>query len=118
MTTKEIAEMIAASRFRYGNEDALQRGIAQMFENASISFEREVRLNHHDRIDFMIGRVGIEVKVDQPIAKVTRQIHRYSQCEQIDSLVLVSNRCRHAMIPELMNGKDIAYVFVGWGSLG
>lgn len=113
-----IRELLGGHRFHYANEDQLQAGIAAALTAAGIAHEREVRLTAHDRIDFLVERLGIEVKVGHPLASVIRQLHRYAQCEQIDELLLITNRCNHALVPESINGKRIEVLFLGWGTLG
>lgn len=112
-----IAELFRGVRFSYANEDQLHAGMAQFMEQSGIEFEAEVRLTVHDRIDFMVGSVGIEVKVGHPLSQVIRQLHRYAQLPQITDLILVTNRCAHAAVPPTINGKPVEFVFLGWGML-
>jgi hypothetical protein len=35
----------------------------------------------------------------------------------VDELLLVTNRCRHSIVPETINGKPVAVLFLGWGAL-
>lgn len=117
MNAHELSHLISRYRFNYSNEQDLQQGIERVLLAASVEFEREVRLTSHDRIDFMAGDVGIEVKVGHTPAQVMRQIHRYAQLEPIKELLVVTSRCRHAAIPELVNEKPVVVIFLGWGML-
>lgn len=99
-------------------ETALQDAIAACLTAASIPFEREVRLNAADRIDFVVaGELGLEVKVDGGLSEVTRQIHRYAQVESLSELLLVTTRMRHLALPRAFNGKRLAVCHLIGGSL-
>jgi hypothetical protein len=64
---------------------------------------------HIGRIDFMVGSVGIEVKVGFSWADVVTQLHRYAQSQMITDLILVTTRMLHTM-PGRMNGKPVTVV--------
>lgn len=117
MKASELAAILKGYRFNYGNEAQLQEGIRLALEGKGIQFASEVSLTSHDRIDFMVGRTGVEVKVGHPTASVMRQVHRYAQSEQVDEILLITNRCRHAMVAQEINGKRIEVLFLGWGML-
>lgn len=106
----EILSVLRAYRYRFTSEAGLQAGIAAALAAAEIPFEREVSLSASDRIDFLVGGCGIEVKVDGATAAVLRQLHRYAQHERIRSLVLVTSRSRHRQMPEALNGKPVGVV--------
>ena len=50
------------------------------------------------RIDFVIGRVGIELKIAGSVSDVTRQLWRYADSGRFDALVLVTSVSRHNQI--------------------
>lgn len=106
------------------SEDALQRaiervlGLAAIDDSPRFAFEREVRLNEDDRIDFMFGDgLGLEVKIDGSLADVTRQLHRYAQAEQVRELLLVTTRARHLSLPLEFNGKRLSTLYLIGSSL-
>ena len=113
-----LVDLIGRHRFAFANEDQLHLGLAQMMEQEGIAFEAEVRLTPADRIDFMVGKVGVEVKVGHSVSSVMRQLYRYAQRPEIDELLLVTTRAPHASVPETINGKPVKFVFLGWGMLG
>jgi hypothetical protein len=117
MTALELRIKLSRYRFNFVHEDQLQNGIAQALVTEGIEFEAEVKLSVRDRIDFMVGKLGIEVKVASPPALVMKQIHRYAQLPQIDEILLITNRCRHLMVPEIVNGKPVEVLFIAWGML-
>ena len=109
MSAKAIADVLRRHRFNYSDEDQLQEGIAGALTAAGFEPEREVRLNGRSRIDLLVGRVGIEVKVAGKPGAVAGQLSRYASCEQIEGLVLVTSRVRHRM-PLEMEGKPVEVV--------
>lgn len=92
-----IAAIVRAHEFRYSSEDQLQQGLTELLAQQGFDVAREVRLNPRDRIDLLVGRVGIEVKVAGTNANVARQCARYLKSDKIDELVLVTNRTRHVL---------------------
>lgn len=105
-----IAAAVRGFRFRYASEDELQRGIAKALAGAGFVVEREVRLDGASRIDLLVDRVGIEVKVDGNARTVARQCARYLAHEPLDGLILVTNRVRHLRLPAEVNGKPIIVI--------
>lgn len=111
MTPAEIADLIRKYKFHYWKEAKLQEGLETLFAVEGIEFSREVRLGERARIDFLIEGVGLEVKVAGGQGKVERQLTRYSKFEQIEGLVLVTNRLRHKF-PSELNGKPLEVVYL------
>ena len=99
----DIIRSLHSVQFHCNSEEELQDGIAELFPSA----EREVRLSGTDRIDFLIGGIGIEVKMAGSLAGVTRQLHRYAQSERVNALILVTTKHRHDMLPSYINGKRL-----------
>jgi hypothetical protein len=95
----DVAAAIRSFNFRYGDEDQLQAGLAEALTGAGYDVQREVRLSATDRIDLLIDRVGVEVKVAGSSARVARQLTRYAK-HDLAGLVLVTNKLRHSP-PEL-----------------
>jgi len=113
MTISKIFDALGAVSFRFVTEAELQDGVATALCDARIRFEREVTLGPRDRIDFMVGRIGIEVKTDGSLAAVTRQLFRYAQHDRIDDLILVTAMRRHDQLPVRINGRKIAVCTIG-----
>lgn len=62
MTPVEVVTLLRRTRLRVGNEDALQLSIEETLTAASAALKREHRLSAADRIDFLLGSVGLEAK--------------------------------------------------------
>jgi hypothetical protein len=113
VTTEEVVRALLGARFAPAPEASLQNAIALALGEAHIAFEREVELGPGSRIDFLVGSVGIEVKVDGSLSDVTRALHRYLSHERLSSVVLATTRFRHRSVPREMQGKEVAFVRVG-----
>lgn len=94
----DVAQVVRGYRFVYASEEELQRGIAGALEREGYTVEYEAHLNARDRIDLLIGRVGVEVKIAGSAAEVARQVDRYLASDLIDGLVLVTGRARHTLL--------------------
>lgn len=103
-----IAQVLERVRFHEETEEALQRGVETVLRRHSDNgFGQEVRLTATDRIDFMVGRVGIECKTQGGVAAVIRQLFRYAQHPDVDALVLLTTRAQLARVPAILNGKPV-----------
>lgn len=109
-TSATLAGLLSRTRFRVHNEADLQRAIAHVFDGEGITFEREVTLSEGDRVDFLVGTIGVELKVDGSLSSVTRQLHRYAASPLVSELLLVTTRMRHRNMPGSFNGKAITVV--------
>jgi hypothetical protein len=101
---------------RRQRKHALETGPAfEMFGETSHPMAPEVpRIKAAERIDFMVGRVGIELKVDGGNAEVLRQLDRYAASPDVDALVLITSRRRLvAGLPAELRGKPLVGIHVG-----
>jgi len=111
----DILSAIRRWRYRPAGEAELQEAIGQALAAACIAFEREVPLSAADRIDFLVGSIGLELKVDGGPAAVMRQLQRYALSERISELVLVTTRSQMARVPSSLAGKGIHVVVLRVG---
>ena len=105
-----ICKCLYQKRFRFNEEIGLQLAIAEELKYQEIRFVREVRLSPKDRIDFMCGPIGIEVKIFGSTSDVTRQLWRYAQLPQIDAMILVTTRSVHRDVPAEILEKPVFIV--------
>lgn len=108
----ELEALLTSKRYRFNDETALQDGIGKVFTKAKIAFEAEVRLSPADRIDFLVGNVGLEVKVKGTEEAAHMQLLRYAEHDRILGLLLVSGTKRIGDIPPMMRGKPVRVVYV------
>ena len=114
---EKIIDAISALRapLQQGEYD-LHRLVMDALDAAQIPWEHEVRLAPRCRIDLMCGKVGIEVKrgaVDK--AGVMRQLTRYAACEQVQALILVTEKT--VPVPRMLCGKPVRLLCLNrlWG---
>jgi hypothetical protein len=108
-----VLRALRGYRYTYADEIALQAGLAEALAAESLNAEREVRLTPRDRIDLLVGRVGIEVKVAGTADGVLRQLSRYACSDRIGALVLVTTRATHLGMPMFVGGKTLDVVYQG-----
>jgi hypothetical protein len=109
----KIAELLEQYQFNYGDEKDLQEAIETIFTEEKIAFRREAQLSSGGRIDFLIGKLGVEIKVGHSYADVIFQLHAYAKCAEIEELVLVTTRLTHQMPPHI-NNKRLTTVNMGY----
>lgn len=110
MTVEELCVLLVGGRYRHPTDEArLQEEIALTLRHAHVRFEREVRLGPGERIDFMVGSVGVEVKVKGAAHAVIRQLLRYSESERVTELVLFTTRAQ-IVVPDTLGGKPVSTV--------
>lgn len=108
-----IADVIKGHRYSYACEDQLQGGIAAALVQAGLPVQREVPLTRGDRIDLLVGRCGVEVKITGRVDSVLRQLQRYATSDQLDELLLVTTRACHQYLPEQVGGKPATVLLIG-----
>lgn len=109
MKHEDLVTLFTTNRFSFRTEAELQDGIDLVLRGANLSTRREVSVGA-DRIDFMVGKVGIEIKTDSSTSSVLRQLYRYAKQPNIESLVLVTTRSKHKQLPAELYGKPVTVV--------
>lgn len=108
-----VLEELRAWRFSFTCEQELQDGVGLVLKAMGIPYEREYALGDEDRIDFWVADgMGIEIKVQESLTDVTRQLHRYAQRDEVKVLVLLTTKMSHRRMPEEMWGKPIHVVYL------
>lgn len=117
LAARRLRDWILSRRMTYGTELELQDALAARFYAEAMighpitGFGREVRLDQHNRIDFLIevdgAPVGVEVKIHGSRADVVRQLTRYAAFPEIHELLLVTAKAIHHNIPHELNGKPV-----------
>jgi hypothetical protein len=96
-----------------GTELELQNELDWILVGLEIPMKREVCLTAKDRVDFLVGRVAVELKVDSARNAVLRQLLRYAQSERVDEILLVTTRYSHCNMPHEVSGKPIVVALIG-----
>ena len=89
--------------------------IASALSAAGLDFAHEYRLGPRCRVDFLVGRVGIEVKKGRPAAALHRQLARYLAFDALDAVVVITQK--HTPLPERIGGKPVLQISLNrlWG---
>lgn len=117
-----VVKVATSVRPTRASEDALQVAVAEALEAARARGElaaevtREARLEDErgrsvGRIDFLVGEVGLELKVAGFRSEVIRQVAGYARSSRIALIVLASTRA--ALLtdwPDTLVGKPIVLV--------
>lgn len=115
----EMRIIDAVSSVRCGacaSEEELHRLIAEALLREGMMAEHEVRLAPRCRIDFMVGRIGIEIKKSRPHrAALVAQLERYAACDGVDALVVIASR--GVNLPKTIGGKRVTMMALErlWG---
>lgn len=99
-----IAALLRSKRFVFDDELELQDRIEDVLGDAA---RREVTLSAGGRIDFMVGSIGIEVKIAGSGLSVARQLQGYAQSSELTELILVTTLRRHHAIASLKLGRPV-----------
>ncbi len=116
MTLAAVTEALGRRRFLAASEAELQAALAAALVEGGFDVRREVRLSGRDRIDLLVDRVGIEVKVDGASNAVLRQLGRYAAHPEVSALLLVTTDVRHAHALRawpVLGGCPVACLHVG-----
>lgn len=105
--TQEILQALQTLRVpAVPGEYDLHSMIAQALARAGIAYRHEYRLAPRRRIDFLIGRIGLEVKKSRPASRaLIAQLRRYLESEEVDELIVVVQRS--VPLPQKILGKSV-----------
>ncbi len=110
--TARIVKILKKYRYNFSDEIMLQMGIARALAENGIKFQREVPLGDPGIIDFMVGSIGIEIKIKGSPSSVGRQVLNYLMSEELTEIIVVTSKARAASylrVPELL-GKKVTVV--------
>jgi len=115
---RRLRDWILARPMTFTTEDDLQQALADrlwaeaLLGNPITGYSREVRLDEHNRIDFLVElngttKVGVEVKIAGSLASVRRQLERYAALADVDELLLVTTKAQHHHISPRIGDKPV-----------
>lgn len=110
-----LYKLFSKLRLPLSNEKALQAAISVALTASGIKHDREVRLSDKDCIDFMVGSVGMEVKLKGPAVAIYKQCKRYCGYPEVQELLIVTNRSMG--LPNEIDGKPTYLLSLGKGWL-
>ena len=94
----------------------IHAAVAEALAAAGLEYQHEYRLGPRRRIDFRVGRIGIEVKKGRPASsELAAQLKRYLESDDLDAVVVMSQRV--AAVPDAIGGKPVVLVSLNrlWG---
>lgn len=108
MGAKELTAVLLRKRFTLATEKDVQAEIDQVLRSTVPNHRREVVLDDKNEIDFMVGSVGIEVKIKGNKSAIFKQLQRYCEFDEITDLIFVTSKT--VGIPVTINNKNIYVV--------
>ena len=97
-------------------ETDIHRMVQKRLTDAGIDFVHEAKIGPGCRIDYLAGKIGIEIKKGKPDAKaLTRQLIRYAECEPVQAFVVLTQRT--VPLPKTVLGKPVHTIVLNqlWG---
>lgn len=94
----------------------IHAAVLRALEKAGLHCLHECPIAPRCRVDFLAGRIGIEIKKGRPAANaLKRQLFRYLESDQLDGMVVVMQRS--VALPEKIAGKPVRIVSLNqhWG---
>lgn len=120
---RRLRHWILSERMTWTTENDLQRALDARLAAEAVkghpihSYAREVRVDEHNRIDFVVAIVNavggdntivaVELKVAGSAKDVHRQLERYAGLAEIDEVLLVTTKASHHRMPTRMLGKPV-----------
>lgn len=97
-------------------EQDIHREVARTLEAGGIDYVHECRLAPGQRIDFLCGTIGIEVKKGRPNAtRLRAQLTRYLSLPNVQAAIVVLQR--PCALPDKLCGKPVRVLALNrlWG---
>ena len=114
--TRITAALAAVRMPAQPEEYDIHAAVARALTDAGLAYEHEFRLGPRRRIDFRVGRVGIEVKKGRPAsAELRKQVQKYLESDALDAVIVVTQRV--TALPATIGGKPVRLVSLNrlWG---
>ena len=112
-----VAAALSAVRMPAQPEDYdIHGAIAEALAAAGLEYEHEYRLGPRRRIDFRVGRIGIEVKKGRPASSaLAAQLRKYLESDELDAVIVVTQRVTR--VPNAIDGKPVRLLSLNrlWG---
>lgn len=115
INAESLYKLLSKHRLPLSNEKALQAAIGVILTANGIEHDRESRLSDKDCIDFLVGGVGMEVKLKGSAVAIYKQCKRYCGYPEVEELLIVTNRSMG--LPNEIDGKPTYLLSLGKGWL-
>jgi len=107
----DVFALLSKARIPCSTEKEMQSAIESVLKANGIAYVRESRLSAKDVIDFLVGTIGIECKIDGQALKNHRQLERYLAHPALSEVILVT--AKHQGTTGSHNGKPIRIIKTG-----
>ncbi len=107
----DILQLLKQQRFSLHNEKVLQTEMETFLRDNAYVFQREHHLSKDSIIDFMIGSIGIEIKITGNPKSIFKQCLRYCEFEEVSAIILVTNKI--IKLPATLNKKPAHVLNLG-----
>lgn len=113
---QKILELLSNYKFlELNNEKILQNEINDVFKKNNLNFKKEFFLSKESIIDFLLSdnnkNIGVELKTKGNAKQIYKQLERYCEFDEINSIILISNKFMG--LPNNINGKDLYFLNLG-----
>lgn len=112
-----VAAALSAVRMPAQPEEYdIHGAVAEALAAAGLEYEHEYRLGPRRRIDFRVGRIGIEVKKGRPASSaLAAQLRKYLESDELDAVIVVTQRVTR--VPDAIDGKPVRLLSLNrlWG---
>jgi len=114
-TMRNVLARLAVKRLPLEDEKETQRALGvALGDQPALAFEREVHVIG-GIIDFLVGDVGIEVKLKGGAGAIGRQLRAYSKEPALKGLIFVT--AKPIVLADHINGKPLVTFNLGRGWL-
>lgn len=90
ITARRVVAICESTTIDVSTEKTAHRSLAEALRRHGLEVTCEVSLTRKERIDIMVGSVGVEVKVKGSRREIYRQLERYAACPEVSVLVLAT----------------------------
>lgn len=97
-----LQQLLGGHLYRFGDEAGLQAGIEQVLLTAGIEYQREHQIDAHNRFDFVVDGIVLEVKIKGSLPEAARQCYRYQRLPDVRGVMLLATPswARTGWLPE------------------
>lgn len=117
MTADQVLSVLRTLRVAPQPEEyEIHNEITRAFDAAGIEYFHEYTLSPGRRIDFICGKIGVEVKKSRPIAaRLRAQLERYLNGTELECVIVVMQK--PCALPSTICGKPVYILALNrlWG---
>lgn len=110
LTPENLCTILAVRYLHLTNEKALQDEIAARLDDCGVAYHKEAKVSG-GAIDFLVGGIGVEVKIKGQRRAIYRQLEKYAEDENISHLILLTSIA--SPMPAEINGKPVTVLNIG-----